>query len=243
MELRISEGRASFDSEKQNEPLDPADCLFQESDFLFWDDKHSSVEALIDSMRGRCSFYGACDPSMGKQGRDGDDSAIITLLRDDTTGFLYVIDADIKRRKPAVIIDDVIAYHRLRGYRAFVMEVNQFQAFLSDELKRRSREKGLYIPVRDRRNCTDKIGRIQSLQPLISSGTVRLCGRHVMLMEQLRHFPLGAHDDGPDALEMAVSAAQQGPRSPGKVVRIPTPPLMIFGNPKHNELARRWFGM
>ena len=243
MELRISEGRASFDSEKQNEPVDPADCLFQESNFLFWDDDHSSAEGLIGSMRGRFSMFGACDPSMGKQGRGGDDSAIISLLRDDLTGFLYVLDADIKRRKPDAIIDDVIAYHQLREYRTFVMEVNQFQEFLSDELKRRSREKGIYIPVRDRRNCTDKIGRIQSLQPLISNGTVRLCRRHVMLVEQLRHFPLGAHDDGPDALEMAISVAQHGPRSPLKVKRIPNPPLMIFGNPKHKELARRWFGM
>lgn len=242
MELRISEGRASFDSEKQNEPLDPADCLFQESDFLFWDDKHSSVEALIDSMRGRCSMYGACDPSLGKQGRGGDDSAIITLLRDETTGLLYVIDADIKRRKPDAIIDDVIAYHRLREYRTFVMEVNQFQAFLSDELKRRSREKGLYIPVRDRRNCTDKIGRIQSLQPLISSGTVRLCRRHMMLVEQLRHFPLGAHDDGPDALEMAVSVAQPGRAGSFKATRIQTPRTTIYDQISQRKYASWYYG-
>ncbi len=241
MELRISEGRASFDSEKQNEPVDPADCLFQESDFLFWDDEHSSAEGLIGSMRGRCSFYGACDPSMGKQGRGGDDSAIVSLLRDDASGILFVLDADIKRRKPDAIIDDVVAYHQLRDYRAFVMEVNQFQEFLSDELKRRSREKGVYIPVSDQRNCTDKIGRIQSLQPLISSGTIRLCRRHVMLVEQLRHFPLGAHDDGPDALEMAVSAAQQRPRSPLKVKRIPNPPVTIFGHKRYVDLTRGWF--
>ena len=34
---------------------------------------------------------------------------------------------------------------------------------------------------------------------------LRLCRRHVGLLEQLRQFPLGAHDDGPDALEMVVS--------------------------------------
>ena len=31
--------------------------------------------------------------------------------------------------------------------------------------------------------------------------------RHHTLLEQLRQYPLGAHDDGPDALEMAVSEA------------------------------------
>ncbi len=33
------------------------------------------------------------------------------------------------------------------------------------------------------------------------------------LLEQLRQFPLGAHDDGPDALQMAVSVTQCGPPS------------------------------
>ncbi len=52
-----------------------------------------------------------------------------------------------------------------------------------------------------------KLGRIQRLQPLISSGALRFSRRQVTLLEQLRQFPMGAHDDGPDALEMAVSAA------------------------------------
>ncbi len=34
---------------------------------------------------------------------------------------------------------------------------------------------------------------------------LRLCRCHVGLLEQLRQFPLGAHDDGPDALVMVVS--------------------------------------
>ncbi len=215
MELRATEGRASFDSEKQNEPVNPDDCFFQENEFVFWDDDYGTPAALIGSMRGRCSFYGACDPSMGKQGRGGDDSAIISLLRDDATGILFVLDADIKRRKPDAIIEDVIAYQKLRNYRRFTMETNQFQEFLSDVLKQRSREIGVYIPVHDRRNASDKEARIQSLQLHISSGTLRLSRRHITLLDQLRQFPMGAHDDGPDALEMAVV----GPPRPHVAVR------------------------
>ncbi|MCH8824634.1 MAG: phage terminase large subunit [Planctomycetes bacterium] len=243
MELRISEGRASFDSEKQNEPVNPEDCYFQESDFQFWDDEYSSVEALIGSMRGRHSFYGACDPSMGKQGKGSDDTAIITLLRDDLSGMLYVIDADIKRRKPDAIIDDIIRFHRLRGYQRFVMEINQFQEFLSDVLKKRSRELGVYVPVYNRRNTSDKEGRIQSLQPHISSGTIRFSRRHITLVDQLRQFPMGAHDDGPDALEMALSAAKRGSNSCDKIVRIPNPTIRLFEDPRHLELARQLHGM
>ena len=144
---------------------------------------------------------------MGKQGRTGDDSAIVSLLRDTRTGILYVLDADIQRRRPDAIIEDIIAYHRRRNYQRFMMETNQFQKFLSDELERRSRQAGAYIPITGINNTTDKLGRIQRLQPLISSGTLRFSRRQVTLLEQLRQFPMGAHDDGPDALEMAVSAA------------------------------------
>ena len=207
MVLRISEGRASFDSEKQNEPINPDDCLFQESDFHFWDDQYESVEALLATLEEQCRMYGACDPSMGKAGRTGDDSAIVTLLLDRKTGVLYVVDADIRRRRPDRIIKDVIAYDQRRKYCRFGMEINQFQEFLAEELQRRSREQSANLPVWGIRNTTDKVGRIQRLQPMITSGGIQFSRRHVRLLEQLRQFPMGAHDDGPDALEMAVQTA------------------------------------
>lgn len=45
--------------------------------------------------------------------------------------------------------------------------------------------------------------------PLFATGAIKFRRRHIELMEQLRAFPDGAHDDGPDALEMAVTASQQ----------------------------------
>ena len=92
-------------------------------------------------------------------------------------------------------------------FQALGMESNQFQKFLGDELKRRSAAAGVYVPVKDIHNTTDKLGRIQRLQPLISLGTLRFSKRHITLLEQLRQFPVGAHDDVPDAPETAVSAA------------------------------------
>ena len=72
--------------------------------------------------------------------------------------------------------------------------------------RNRSAKRGLR---RNIRSTTDKLGRIQTLQPLVSSGILRFSRRHLKLLEQLRQFPHGAHDDGPDALEMAVGIARQ----------------------------------
>ena len=95
----------------------------------------------------------------------------------------------------------------------FAFEANQFQSFRADELKHRSDQAALYLPVEPITHTSDKIGRIQSLQPLMRSGTHQFCRRHKQLLDQLRLFPKAAHDDGPDALEMAVRNGSSYPGS------------------------------
>ena len=213
MEIRLVEGRASFDSEKQNEPLNPADCCFQESDFVFWDVDGQTEASLLQSLRGHCRIIGACDPSLGRAGRGYDDTAIITLAWDTASGTLYILDADIRRRSPDQIIDAILAHEANRRYACFGVEVVQFQQFLADELRRRGNARGFYPRIVDIRPTSDKLGRIQALQPLMRQGIVRFSRRHTELLEELRQFPKGAHDDGPDALEMAVSLAKETART------------------------------
>ena len=45
MKMRVSDGPAFFDSEKQNEPIHPEDCLFREEWFAYWDDAASATPA------------------------------------------------------------------------------------------------------------------------------------------------------------------------------------------------------
>ena len=232
MEIRIRDGRASFDCEKQNEPTNPEDCLFRESDLVFWDDQFKSEQELISAVGAGGVMYGACDPSLGKQGARHDDTAIIAVLRDSQTGIHYVLDADIRKRKPDEILDAVIRYHGIRKFQRFGFETNQFQDFLADELIKRSRA-SVQVPVTKLQHTTDKVLRIQTLQPLVSAGTIRFCRRHSVLLEQLRQFPHGAHDDGPDALEMAVDAAKTPEVGAG----------VIFMGKNRNDLWRPLFGL
>ncbi len=208
MEIRLTEGRASFDSEKQNDPVDASNCFFDPESIQFWDDEYESEAALLEAIGPHGSIFGACDPSLGKEGRARDDTAIVTLLKDRRTKYLYVLDADIRKRRPLEIIEAILEYQRRRGFQRFVMESNQFQEFLADEARRISRQRNVQLPVRKVRQSRDKLGRIQGLEPLITTGTLRFCRRHRLLLEQMRQFPRGAHDDGPDALEMAVHASR-----------------------------------
>lgn len=74
---------------------------------------------------------------------------------------------------------------------------------------------------------TDKQLRIESLQPHFARGRILLRPEPHALADQMRHFPLADHDDGPDALAMLWRAATQGFVSlRDAFVRVPLPPLM-----------------
>lgn len=142
MVMRVSEGEASFNSEEQNEPINPDDCLFMEEWFEYYN------EAEINFRDPAFDFFGFIDPSLGKTKRS-DFSAIVTLAKHRSSGYMYVVDADIERRHPDRIIADVLAKERwLRasfghGYRKLGAETNQFQWFLKEELAKASAKAGL----------------------------------------------------------------------------------------------------
>lgn len=200
MKMRVDEGEAAFNSEEQNEPINPDDCLFQEE----WLDYYN--EAEVDFKDRNFIFFGFVDPSLGKT-KHSDFSAIVTLAKHKQTGYLYVYDADIERRHPDRIIADILEKERRlrrdfdRGYKRFGCETVQFQWFLKEELVKASAKAGLYLPVEEVPQTTDKVLRIQTMQPDVKNKYIKFNRRHKRLIEQLLQFPMGAHDDGPDALE------------------------------------------
>ncbi len=210
MVLKEKEGELSFNSEMQNDPVNERDAHFNLQECQFWSDQYASAEELLNTLRnsGYVSVIGACDPSMG--GLRGDNSAIITIVKNQVDGRLYLLDADITKRKPDAILSDIIEFHRIRGYDRFAFETNQAQEFMGTQLETRASEQGrplCVVPVHH--NKVDKIGRIQTLQVVLKTGMLLLSRRHLTLLEEMRCFPKGRHDDGLDALEMAVKLAQE----------------------------------
>ena len=119
---------------------------------------------------------------------------------------MYVLDADIERRHPDRIITDILEKERWlkrdfgRGYKKFGAETVQFQWFLKEELAKASARAGLYLPIEEVPQTSDKTMRIQTNK------------KHKRLLEQMFHFPMGAHDDGPDALEGCRTIAKKSKR-------------------------------
>lgn len=211
MVMRLSEGESAFNSEMQNEPINPDDCIFIQEWFDFYN------EAEVNFRNRAFLFFGFVDPSLGKS-KKSDFSAIITLAKHKASGYMFVVDADIERRHPDRIITDVLEKERWlratygRGYKKLGAETNQFQWFLKEELAKASARAGLYLPIEEVQQTSDKVMRIQTLQPDIKNKYIKFNTKHKRLLEQLYHFPMGAHDDGPDALEGARTIAKKTKR-------------------------------
>ncbi len=193
-----AEDREAFDSEQQNDPLSSDEAPFNAC-ITFWVDR--SRDWLL---------FGAVDPSLGKQGAGRDPSAILVggFLRETMT--LDVVEAIIRKRHPDRIIEDVLSLHEVYHPLLWGVETVQFQEFFAHVLVQRAADLGLSLPVRPLVNSTDKLLRIESLQPHIAQGRIRLHVSQQALIDQLRHFPRADHDDGPDALEMLWRLAATG---------------------------------
>jgi len=239
MEIREQEGEWSFDSEKQNEPVNSKERHFNPDEFSYWDKDYSSVEALLSSLGANLDVYGACDPSLGKPTKQGDYSAIVSVARDKTTGIIYVIDADIAKRLPDKIVKDIIEYCRIRNYVKFIFETNQFQEVLVGQIQDQGAVESVYPAIEKLQNTTDKTSRIQSLQAMIKSGKIKFSKKHTELLVQLGYFPKGPHDDGPDALEMAVRTCRlEKKKDANKVTFVDLEGSIEDDEPTHERIAQ-----
>jgi len=118
------------------------------------------------------------------------------------TGVLDVVEALIKKRLPDKIISDIIELQRRYRCVLWGIETVQFQEFLKTELVKRGAAAGIPIPARGIKPSADKLLRIESLQPYMQNGQIRLHASQSTLIDQFRHFPMADHDDGPDAVHM-----------------------------------------
>mgnify|MGYP002509500037 CR=1 FL=1 len=204
---KVEIGIAAFNSELQNNPIDPENADFNEEWLDYYDDNPPDFKA------SNFVFVGANDPSLGKN-KKSDTSSIIGAALDLNTGYLYIIDASVEKRKPDVIITDVIEMHKRykrdygRGFYKFGVETVQFQFFFKDVMTEKALEAGEYIPIEEIISVVNKVVRIRSLQPFIKNKWIKFSRLHKELIKQLCEFPMGAHDDAPDGLQMVVALTQ-----------------------------------
>lgn len=202
--MRAESGRAAFEREKQNSPINPDLCEWPEVYFdesIWFDAWPAAPQLKILTL----------DPSKGTDSRRGDYAAFVKLAVDQQ-GFLYV-EADLARRSVPELIATGVEHFREFQPDGFGIESNQFQELLGAEFEAEFRRQGM-LGVRPwlLDNRVNKLVRIRRLGPYLSGRRLRLKADSPgtrLLWNQLKDFPLGDHDDGPDALEMAIRLAAE----------------------------------
>jgi predicted phage terminase large subunit-like protein len=152
----------------------------------------------------------ALDPSKGADSRRGDYSVFV-LLGVGSDNSLYV-EADLARRPTPQIVEGAVELARRFQPQALGIEANQFQELLGADISAALISNGLIGTVAcSITNTVNKQVRIRRLGPLLAARRLRFKTNSPgtrLLVEQLREFPIADHDDGPDALEMALRLAE-----------------------------------
>lgn len=208
MRWKWDNGSKAFNTEYQNNPIDEESMIFNPAEFTYW----NVIDPNKFFSRERFTISMGVDFAMGKQ--RGDYSAIVTVATDRETGVDYVIDAYGARIKPDQFIEEIA--RRVERYVPDVIgaEAVAAQEFFVDTLKERLQYTGYPAHSRIRKiyQRSRKELRIEAMLPDIESGKLRFHSKHALLLEQFERYGQGAHDDLPDALEIARSVSKRAKR-------------------------------
>ncbi|PTN52978.1 phage terminase large subunit, partial [Stenotrophomonas panacihumi] len=139
----------------------------------------------------------------------GDYSAISVVAKHKENDTIYVIGSYGEKVKPdefmKIITKDVLHFRP----DVIAVEAQAAQEFFADMLQKKLVSVGYPADTRLHKvkQRFNKELRIEALIPRIENGEIQFDRRHSLLLEQFQYYGTNMHDDLPDSLEMAVSAA------------------------------------
>jgi len=204
MKLRAASGPSAFASEKQDEPGTEGSTEFPSEWFenpgMFFDAWPGGLKVKVVS----------CDPSKGSDARAGDYQAIASVALH-ADGVFYV-DMSLKREPVPVMAERFVQVAKDFGtIDRLAIETNATLGLLLPEIERAMKLGSMVAPLSGVHNTLSKLARVRRLGGWLSRGQIRVRntpgGKE--LVEQLRQFPSGEFDDGPDALEIGIRCIEE----------------------------------
>lgn len=188
--------------------------IFKE-DWIIWQNMPKKFDSL--------AVY--CDPSF-KDTAKADYKAIVTVGR--IKEKYYVVDAWVRQASVKSMVNAFYDIFSTYGNEAkYYMEANMLQDLLLKEFDQEAAERGYHVPLRaDKKKKDNKFMRIEAISPLFERGHVifneakRGCPDMQNLKLQIIGFGnLSMKDDGPDALEGAISKLSKSSHSSKRTMR------------------------
>jgi hypothetical protein len=197
MKMRAEEGPISFMSEKQNHPINPTRCRFEESWF-------EGENQWFTDWPTNGYYFAACDPVLGKDAQKGDYCAWLWGCWVPGETHIYV-DAYLERLSSKQSIDFGLGLAKKFKLQGVGWESNGFQSVVGGDLADAYALTGQALPIVEIWNNDPKHLRIERLASYLYQGRLRWKAGSKgakRCRDQTRLFPIADHDDGPDALEM-----------------------------------------
>jgi phage terminase large subunit-like protein len=201
-------GSISFNKEYQNDPRDD-DGMFREE----WIRRFK----FSDLPNVPLYHYQGIDPSL-KSGQSNDYKAHVTVAKGGPK--YYCRHASITRSSIDQMVKSAYLLHARFQALQVGLETVGWQELLRRDFDREAQVQNRYLPIVpiERQGLSkESEARIGGLSPLVENGVLLFAegpaaevGDMEMLIEQLLYFPSSSvHDDGPDALEIAVHLAEK----------------------------------
>jgi hypothetical protein len=198
MKHRAAVGSVAFESEHQSNPHDPSLAEWPETYFdwpgIYFDEWPTDLA---------CKTV-AIDPSKGKDSKPGDPSAIVRFGVS-WQGIEYV-EADVRLRTVDVICGDAAAHVKAFRPDGLYLEPTAFQELLAAPLRAALKAVDTDCLIDLTADNTNKVVRIRRLTEPLCQRKMRFKARSPgtqTLVDQMKVFPNGDHEDAADAAEMA----------------------------------------
>jgi predicted phage terminase large subunit-like protein len=198
MRWRETNGELAFQSEKQGNAAAtgavefPPEFFPDSIYFETWPDLVAKAMAL--------------DPSKGINEKNDFSAYVIAGLG--TDGNIY-IDANLERRDAMKVVTDGIRLYREHQPHTLAIESMMFQELFQHMFRSEAQRLGMVLSISPVHQSINKGVRIRELTPFLWGGQLKFKAGSIgvaELVKQLKTFPTGEHDDGPDALHMAIGA-------------------------------------
>lgn len=180
-----------------NNPMSSSDMTFKPEWFSYYEEEPSRK-----SLRVYTCVDLAGDPAEMK-GKDTDYNVVMTVGKDQRTGFIYVLDYWRGRANPGIVCDQIFAQEERWNPVKVGIESVAYQNTFSYWLKEKMRKEDHFFTIEPIPNHKGSKGdRIYGLVPLFSSHTIRFRTWMTHLKDELLAYPFGTHDDLADCLAM-----------------------------------------
>lgn len=204
MTWKWDNGSKAFNTEYMNNPVDEESMIFNPETFTYYS------ESADEFQHREYSIAMGVDFALGKE--RGDYSAVTTVAKHKKSGAIYVIDSYLERVKPDKFIEVIVDKCMQFEPDVVAAEAQAAQEFFVDTLINSLSMAGYpsFTRVKKVTHRARKEMRIETMLPEIENGAIRFNKKHSLLLEQFERYGQGAHDDGPDSMEMAISALKTG---------------------------------